>query len=295
MMPLVSVIMSTYNRENFIDEAVSSVLCQSFSDFEFIIIDDNSTDNTFEKLKSYKDKRIKVYRNKKNGGCTFNYHNAQNLAEGKFIAHIDDDDIWVKDKLKMQVDFMEIHPDIVLLGCFIETFGENARPSWVFDTNSDKLAFLMNFYNPICHSAILYRKAFMLEFGINYNIKLMCSQDYDLYKQILFSGGKLSNLPDILVKYRMHNKRITDIKETQKIQFYNAENTKKELLRTFLNEKEIFIVTQLMSNFPFNDYDMQNVISAIELAGSKYINKFGISENIIQEVKNDIKKQLYKF
>ena len=295
MQPLVSVIMSTYNREDLVKEAVFSVLNQSFENFEFIVIDDNSTDNTIEILKNFKDKRLKVFKNRTNCGCTFNYHNAQNLANGEYIAHIDDDDIWLKDKLEKQVAFIEENSEIVLLGSFIETFGENARPSWVFDTNSDKLAFLMNFYNPICHSAIIYRKNFMLKNGINYDIWKKCSQDYDFYRQILEANGKLSNLPEILVRYRMHKKRITDIKETQNIQIYNAENTKKALLSKFLNDEEIIEITELMHGFPFNEYNIPNILTAIEKAFVKYGKKYGIDERILEEVKNDIIKGLYRF
>ena len=233
MQPLVSVIMSTYNREDFLYESVISVLNQTFENFEFIVIDDNSNDKTVEILNEINDKRLKIYKNKVNCGCTFNYHNAQNLAAGEYIAHIDDDDVWFVEKLEKQTEFMKKHKEIALLGTFIETFGENKRPSWVFDTNSDKLAFLMNFYNPICHSSIIYRKNFMLQKGVNYDIRKKCSQDYDFYKQIIEAEGKLSNLPEVLVRYRMHNKRITDIKETQNIQVFNAENTKKELLSRF--------------------------------------------------------------
>lgn len=286
MTPIVSVIMSTYNREKYLIEAVNSVLAQSFSDFEFIIIDDNSTDDTFKILKNFKDKRIRIFKNSSNCGCTFNYHQAQNLAEGKFIAHIDDDDIWFENKLAKQIEYMNNHEEIVLNGCFIETFGENNSPSWVVDINPDKIAFLMNFYNPLCHSSIIYRKSFMLQNGINYDINKKYSQDYDFYSQIIKKDGKISNLPDILVKYRMHKNRITDINETQNIQIYNAENIKKELLQRFLNEDEIREVKNLVKNFPFNDYNADNVLKAIEIVWKKYKPIFKPDEKIIEEIKN---------
>ncbi len=295
MKPLISVIMSTYNRENLVKEAVESVLNQTYKDFEFIIFDDNSSDNTYEFLNNYDDNRLKIYKNRTNCGCTFNYHNAQNLACGEYIAHIDDDDIWIEHKLRNQIDYMNNNPDIVLLGSFIETFGENARPSWVFDTDSDKLAFMMNFYNPICHSSIIYRKSFMLKNGINYDIRKKCSQDYDFYKQIIEAGGRISNLSDILVRYRMHKKRITDIKETQNIQIDNAENTKTELLKRFLNEDEIKNIKELMRDFPFNEYNMANVIQAIETAGERYVKKYKTEKKVIEDVKSDIKNGLYQF
>jgi len=294
-MPLVSVIMSTCSRGHFLKQALESVLNQSFSDFEFIIIDDASSDNTDEILKSCTDKRLRLYKNKKQCGCTFNYHNAQNLAQGEFTAHIDDDDIWHKDKLAKQIEFMNRHPEITLSGTFIETFGENRRPSWVFDTDSTKLDFMINFYNPICHSSVIFRNSFIRKNCINYDMNKLCAQDYDLYKQIILNGGTLANLPEVLVQYRMHKIRLTDVKETQDIQSNNAEKIKKELLKRFLSGDEIVKITEQMTGFPFNEYNTADVLNAIDYAGRRYTEKYSAPYEIIEAAKNDIKNGLYKF
>lgn len=295
MNPLISVVMSTYNREGMIKESVDSILNQTFSDFEFIIIDDNSTDNTFEIIKEYKDDRIKLFRNEKNSGCTFNYHNAQNIAKGKYIAHIDDDDISLPLRFEKQFEYMEEYPNIALLGSFIETFGENVRPSWVFYTDPLKLDFSMNFYNPLCHSSIMYRKSFVEDIGINYDISKKCAQDYDFYKQIIKCGGKLANLPNILVRYRMHSNRLTDIKNTQDIQIQNAENIIKELQSRFLSFEEMNIVKELMYGFPFNQYNKDSVIEAIEIMENALKSTFYEYREAIKDVKEDIKNNLFVF
>lgn len=295
MNPLISVVMSTYNRENMVKESIDSILNQTFSDFEFIIIDDCSTDNTFEIIKQYNDDRIKLFRNEKNGGCTFNYHNAQNIAKGKYIAHIDDDDISLPLRFEKQFAYMEEHQNVTLLGTFIETFGENVRPSWVFYTDPLKLEFSMNFYNPICHSSVLYRKSFMEECGINYDISKKCAQDYDFYKQIIMNGGRLANLPNVLVKYRMHSKRLTDIKTTQDIQIYNAENVVRELQSRFLTDNEIQKVKELMNGFPFNSYNTDDVISAFDIMMNSLAQKDFQYRTVIEEIKEDIKNDLFVF
>ena len=110
-MPVVSIVMSTYNRENMVKEAIESILNQSFTDFEFIIVNDASEDNTEETIKSYSDNRILYLKNKQNCGCTFNYHTAHNIAKGKYIVHIDDDDISLPDRIKIQTQFMENNPE----------------------------------------------------------------------------------------------------------------------------------------------------------------------------------------
>ena len=290
-MPNISVIMSTYNRENIILDSVYSILNQTISDFEFIIIDDASQDNTFQEIKSINDNRIRLYKNIENRGCTFNYHTAQNLARGKYIAHIDDDDISLPQRLEKQFDYMEKNPDICLSGTFIETFGENIRPSWVFYTDSDLIDLSMNFYNPLCHSSVMYRKSFMEENGINYNFNYLCAQDYELYMQILLNGGKITNIDEVLVRYKMHSDRLTDNYETQQIQIKNAENVKKKLLSRMFTPEEVMHIQELVKDFPFNKYNTDNVLEAVDLVSQK--NKY--KNKTVQLFKEDIKSGKYKF
>ena len=285
-MPLVSVIMSTYNRESMLKESIDSVLTQTFEDIEFIIINDASTDSTQSIIENYNDSRIRLYSNNQNCGCTFNYHNANNLATGKYVAHIDDDDLFLKDKLQKQVDFLERNSDIDMVGTYIETFGEGVRPSWVFYSKPEEISFLMNIYNPICHSSVMYRKSFIDRHGINYDILKKCAQDYDFYKQFILNGAKIANIDEILVKYRMHANRLTDVKETQNIQILNAEKVKNELLGRYFVNSEIVQFKELISGFPFNQYDENAVIKAIESLAQKSSVDVSVSEKIIEDVKN---------
>ena len=285
-MPLVSVIMSTYNRESMLKESIDSVLTQTFEDIEFIIINDASTDSTQSIIENYNDSRIRLYSNNQNCGCTFNYHNANNLANGKYVAHIDDDDLFLKDKLQKQVDFLERNSDIDMVGTYIETFGEGVRPSWVFYSKPEEISFLMNIYNPICHSSVMYRKSFIDRHGINYDILKKCAQDYDFYKQFILNGAKIANIDEILVKYRMHANRLTDVKETQNIQILNAEKVKNELLGRYFVNSEIVQFKELISGFPFNQYDENAVIKAIESLAQKSSVDVSVSEKIIEDVKN---------
>lgn len=289
MLP-VSVVMSTYNRENTIKEAIDSILNQSFCDFEFIIMDDASTDSTEKIIKSYDDDRILYLKNHQNCGCSFNYHVCHNIAKGKYVVHLDDDDVSFRERIAKQVDFMEENLDIALSGTYIETFGENKRPSWVFYYEPKILNIIMNFYNPICHSSVIYRKGYFDKHFINYDVRKKCSQDYDLYKQIVLSGGKIANLPEILTKYRMHKNRITDVKDTQNIQIDVANEIKKELLRRFFNEEQILEFEEYMRGFPYNEYGIYSVIKGLEmLKQSQSVRGEDCSEEIkrlIEDVKN---------
>lgn len=286
MNPLVSVVMSTYNRADILKESVDSILNQSFTDFEFIIINDCSTDSTLDIISSYSDSRIKLISNRSNYGCTFNYHLANNLAKGQYVAHIDDDDVSFPARLQKQVEFMEKNNDISLLGTLIETFGDGKRPSWVFYEESNILEFVMNFYNPICHSSVMYRKSFVDKQSINYDVSKKCAQDYDFYKQIILKGGKLANLPEVLVKYRMHKNRLTDVKETQNIQIDVAENVKNELLSVYFSKSEIYQIKEKMKDFPFNKYNEEAVFQGLEFVDLRINSNTELSKKIIFDIKN---------
>lgn len=290
-----SVVMSTYNREHLVGQTIESVLNQTFSDFEFIIIDDASTDGTCDFIKRYNDSRIVLLKNQENRGCTFNYHVAQNLAKGKYIAHIDDDDISLNHRFEKQIEFLENNPEINLLGSFIETFGENARPSWVFYTGSEMLDFAMNFYNPICHSSIMYDGAFVRKNFINYDINCKCAQDYDFYKQFILKGGKLANLNEISVKYRMHPKRLTDEYVTQQIQIDVANRVKSELLSRFFNLEDCEKFSDLLNDFPYNNYNFENVLEGLELLKTKALEAGKYNEQVINSVIEDVKNNKFRF
>lgn len=295
MIPTISVIMSTHNRADILSESIDAILNQTYKDYEFIIINDGSTDSTQEILERYSDSRIKLFSNKKNCGCTFNYHNAQNIAKGKYIAHIDDDDISLSERFEKQINYMEQNSDVVLLGTFIETFGENQRPSWVFYTEPEKLYFAMHIYNPICHSSVMYRQSFVEKHAINYDLTKRCSQDYDLYKQIILKNGKITNLDEILVRYRMHKIRLTDIKQTQDIQIFKAEEIKKELISRFLDEDELKEYEILIKDFPFNNYDKESVIKAIEMLSAAMERKGYDYRKVSKEIILDIENNKFQF
>ncbi len=289
MTPLLSVVMSTYNRESIVSETIESILNQTYRDFEYIIIDDCSTDNTYSVIKDFKDPRIKLYRNNVNRGCTFNYHIAHNLARGKYIIHTDDDDISSNYRFDIQLNYMREHPEIKLSGTYIETFGETVSNSWVKYETPEVINFVMNLYNPMCHSTVIYDKAFMEENNINYNLSYLAAQDYELYTQVLFKGGKLANIGEKLVKYRMHNNRITGIRETQEVQKNNSFKIKRKMLSKLLSEEEVNQVTDLLINFPFNEYDIRDVEKAFEIIKQQNDIKQIYGSDVIDMVLNNIR------
>lgn len=252
--PMISVIMSTYNRENYLPAAMESILNQTYTDFEFIIIDDASTDNTAKLLQEYqeKDSRIVVISNPQNLGYNKNLTTGFKLAKGKYLARMDDDDISLPTRFEKQVDFLEKNPDITVVGTFIEIFGNNPMKSWCTLTDWDELAVAMNFYNPICHPSVMIRNSFLKEHNLAYDPEVLYAEEYDLWKNIIFLGGKLANIPEVLLKYRSHLQNVSQKKDTSKIQTDFANSIRNQLLSRMFSKTKIAELNKKLIYYPFD-------------------------------------------
>lgn len=201
----VSVVITTFNRPAFLKEAITSVLEQDFDNFELIVVDDCSPGTeTKETIGLFNDKRIRYTKNEKNLGGTVSLNAGLNAATGKYIAILDDDDIWISnEKLSQQVKFLEENPEYVLVGANIvvvdyETGKEIIRSKSPYDDASIKKNFLLS--NPIAHSSVLYRRDAALKIG-GYDKTLTRAKDYNFLLN-LGKIGKIAVLPDCFVKYR---------------------------------------------------------------------------------------------
>jgi glycosyltransferase involved in cell wall biosynthesis len=208
-MPEISVVMSVYNGERFLREAVRSILDQSFSDFEYIIVNDRSTDQTASILASFNDRRIRLVHNSENIGLTASLNKGIALAQGKFIARMDADDISLSGRLEHQVDFLKAHSEIGVLGTAYQVIDQDGNSGIVksFPTSSAVIKWRLCFENPIVHPSVMMR-CDILERAGGYNPEMMTAQDYDLWQRVsVFT--RLSNLPDVLIKLRKHDLSVT--------------------------------------------------------------------------------------
>lgn len=213
----ISITMITYNRETFIEQAIHSVLAQSFDNWELIIIDDGSTDNTKDIIEKYtQDLRIKYIKNKKNQGIVFSRNKALKLSQGKYITVLDSDDVWHDtEKLKKQVSFLEEHKDYVLVGCkhigLIDIEGKKIKNILNPEEDADiRNNFL--YRNPFTHSSVLFRKDIVDELGGYHDYQV--GEDYDLFLRMGLKG-KMKNLSDVSISYRKHDANISVQKRKQ--------------------------------------------------------------------------------
>ncbi len=210
-MPETSVIMSVYNTECYLAEAVESILGQTYRDFEFVIINDGSTDGTGRILADFrkKDDRIVILENPRNIGVSKSLNIALRAARGKYIARMDPDDISRKDRLLMQISYMREHPEVGLLGSFIESIDEGGTVTgrWVYPTDIISIKWRLIFSNALAHPSVVYKKDLVLSCG-GYDESLLSGIDYDLWVR-LSRVTLIHQMTDYLVKWRTNRDSMT--------------------------------------------------------------------------------------
>jgi glycosyltransferase involved in cell wall biosynthesis len=203
----VTVIMPFYNCEAFLDESISSILNQTFRDFEFIIINDASTDDSDAIVKKYlTDTRIKYIVNKSNQGITKNLNMALGMAFTEIIARMDGDDVAMNQRLQEQYDFLLAHPDISFVGSFVKIINEQGiqTDQRTKLTNPEEIRKTAIYYNPLVHPAVMFRKSAVEGLG-GYSLDYSRAQDMHLWLRAIYSGYRISNVPKYLLSYRFHS------------------------------------------------------------------------------------------
>src|SRR6267143_1232993 len=208
--PIISVVMVIRNVEHFLAESIESILGQTFKDFEFIIVDFGSTDKSKVIASGYaaRDNRIMLHEipncsltEARNAGCL--------LAQGRYIAVMDSDDISSPDRLMSELDFMERHPEVGLLGTATEWIDASGRPlrNERFPTEDHEIRAALSLHSPFCQPTVLIRKeAFLLVGG--YRAVFAQAEDYDLWLRIT-EHFECANLKEALLKYRIHPYQIS--------------------------------------------------------------------------------------
>jgi glycosyltransferase involved in cell wall biosynthesis len=214
-LPKVTVIMTTYNSESYLRMALDSLLNQRFSDFEVVIVDDNSQDATIPIIDSYCDNRIVLINNSKKRGIGYARKIALENARGEYIAILDSDDIAYKDRLQVQVTFLNEHPDIHLIGSAYEIIDEVGNLKHTARVRAEPLInrWLLLFQDCIANSTAMFRKEFALEVG-GYDEQLCTGEDFDLW--IRFAAfGRIAQLDLPLIQHREHRLSLQSIESAK--------------------------------------------------------------------------------
>ncbi|MBQ7170770.1 MAG: DUF1919 domain-containing protein [Clostridia bacterium] len=214
-MPKISVIMPAYNAEKYIGEAIDSILNQTFTDFEFIILDDGSVDHTAELVAGYSDPRIRFLQNERNLGVAETLNRGLQLAAGEYVARMDADDIAMPTRFEKQIAYMEEHPDVAVLGTGIEVFGAK-RHTTVFSQSYEELKIDLLFACCFAHPTVMMRTELLRNGGYAYDPSFNRMEDYDLWDRIS-ERYSIASIPDVLLRYRTHPLQVTHKKTPEDV------------------------------------------------------------------------------
>ena len=210
----VSILMSVYNGEEYLEETMESILTQTYSNWECVVVDDCSTDRTPEILAACvkKDPRVRVYRNEVNRKLPVSLNRAIQEAKGEYLLRMDADDICRRDRIEKQVQYMEKHSELDMSCCrFFILVGKEMTPACVQRRgDADALDALLLFFNPICHPGVIIRRSSFPD--LSYDPSFSYAEDLDLWTRMAEDHKKLGIQEDFLLIYRIHGNQVTQTK-----------------------------------------------------------------------------------
>lgn len=219
--PIISVVMPAYNAEKYLNDAINSILNQTFVDFEFIIINDGSTDSTEDIVLSYADERIRYVKNDVNLQIVKTLNKGIELAKGQYIARMDADDISLSTRFEEQVRFMQLNPAIDICGTWLQTFGDK-NETWEYPLSHDGIKALLLFNSALVHASIMAKRSMFSDFS--FSDKYLGAEDYFLWINSI-DHKVFSNIPKVLYRYRLHGT------QTEKmVQRKSTDNIREEIL-----------------------------------------------------------------
>ena len=286
--PTISVIMPVFNAGHFIDQAIASIRQQTFKDFELIIINDASTDNSEEIIKKHaqEDNRIILTENQENLGQARSRNKALDIARGQFVAIMDADDVSLPNRLELEYEFLQNHQDVVLVGSGSELINENNRilGKKIPPIESEMINYRLLFGNPMVASTVMFRTNIIREFG-GYKHEYQHAEDYYLYC-LCAAKYKVANIQDILVQYRQSPSSVTIISASRQVQLNNTYSIALKYINNYqpfsIKETKSFIkAIHGLTNNPF-----QIVKSLVTI--KKLTNAFLSKESITPTIRSKI-------
>ena len=269
MKPIVTVLMTVYNGKNYLNEAIESVLCQTYNKYEFLIVDDASTDNSIEIINSYNDSRIKLIKNKKNIGQTASLNKGLALAQGKYIARFDQDDVCLPKRLEEQVAFFNKNPTISIICSREYSIDKQGKRIGVWKRDLDNygafLGYIILGLNPIWTPSVMFSKDIFSHLG-GFNIDYGAASDYEYWSRIALNRLDAKVVPAFHQLRRIHDQSQSNLKAEEQ-----SQSTKKALsnvIKYFLEEEDNrkllnALLLESLKIKKFNKKDFLNVSNKI--------------------------------
>lgn len=258
--PIVSVILPVFNADRYLGEAIESILTQTLSNFELLIVDDCSTDNSLAVARTYEsDPRVRVLANVENKGRSFSDNYGAEHTNGQYIAKMDADDIALPHRLQSQVDFLEKNPTVGLTSAFMRCFGES-KILYNYPITADDVRSFLLFNMPVANPAVMFRRTLLDEYGLRYDdtIQDTFGEDYEFIARAA-QVVSIANQPEVLLNYRT-------LSQSVKADVHARRNAKSHQIRERLlswfgipfTERELY-VHNTISYYPFTLEDISLV------------------------------------
>jgi glycosyltransferase involved in cell wall biosynthesis len=248
--PRVSIVMAVYNGQAHLKEALDSLLDQTFTDFEVVLVNDGSTDDTHDIITSYTDSRIHLHDNPKNLGLIASLNTGLALAKGEYIARMDADDVALPARLERQVKFLDTHPHIGVCGTWIKTLGAGREYIERFPVTHAEITSRLLFTNALAHPTVMFRAEIARNHHLTYSADYPHAEDYAFW--VAWSKvTQLANLPEVLLRYRIHPNQIgaTQTETMQKVSWKIQEAQLKAILPDYTAEEAHTFRTINLANF----------------------------------------------
>jgi glycosyltransferase involved in cell wall biosynthesis len=262
----ITVLMPAYNAAPYIGMAIESILAQTFTDFEFLIINDGSKDDTLSIIQSYNDPRIKLI-NQQNKGLIDTLNDSIKLAEGKYIARMDADDICLPHRLQVEYDFLEANPDYVLVGSdadIIDKDGNFLLKLTPVAYEHEEIAARVDEKCPFNHPSVMFKKQAVIDAGY-YPKNALSFEDHLLWKEMLMIG-KVKNLNEVLVHYRFNPESVTIDEKWRGKEF--VEIRKRSIHNGTVTEEDGQRLKEIISGQNLAEYKQASYYA---LVGKKYL------------------------
>lgn len=296
--PKISVLMSAYNSAAYLRDAIESILDQTYTAFEFIIINDGSKDQSTEIIQSYNDTRIRLVQNVRNLGLIVSLNKGIELARGKYIARMDADDISIKERLEKQVCFFETHQNIGVVGSFIEVIDKNGAVLGykTFPETHLDICWAMLFYCPIAHPSVMMKASIFKNKNLKYDEEYLHVEDYELWTRLV-EYTRFANIPEVLLRHRQHGENVCN----QNIDIHNMGNAlvirkyNKAFLGVNIPKKLCKNLYKIKSIGLKRSDDLVELGDYLNVSLNLFIEKYRLSPIMAKKIKRKAKLRWYRW
>lgn len=206
--PRISVILPVYNGADYLAEAMKSVLNQTLEDFELLVMDDASTDNSAAVAESLGDSRVRVVRQERNLKLPATLNHGLDLARGEFVARMDADDVCRPLRFENQIRLFDERPEVDICGGWVRLFGQGADSTRKYPVSPDSVEAFRHFHCPFAHPTVMIRRAVLEKWRLRYDPAATAVEDFDLWTRLL-TVTRGANVPEVLLDYRLHEASVT--------------------------------------------------------------------------------------